>query len=206
MKPKRIAILSSLFLAGSAAAAEITVFKQPRFAGEALTLRGDANNLGDRGFTDQISSVVVKSGQWQVCSQPDFKGDCVTLASGEYPTLDQRLNHRIESVREVTRSADVNRSGGERYANGYSSGPQRGYSRGPAVEVFTGPEFRGRSAQVDRDVASLDQGAASLVIREGTWQLCSLPGYEGVCRVFEPGEYETLGRLNRRIASLRRIG
>jgi hypothetical protein len=51
-----------------------------------------------------------------------------------------------------------------------------------------------------------DQRAASVVIHEGTWQLCTDPGYEGVCRVFEPGSYENLGRLHRRVGSLRRVG
>lgn len=204
-RPIAMAVLAAVISIGSAAA-EIKVWKQPNFAGEALTLRGEARNLADRGFLDQISSIVVSSGQWQVCTQPDFKGDCVVLDRGEYPTLEQRLNHRIESVREVTRAAERDRDRGDRYAS-----PGRGYARGPAVELFAAPEFRGRSIRLDRDADTLydghfDQRAASVVIHEGTWQLCSEPGYEGFCRVFEPGHYETLGRLNRRIGSLRRVG
>jgi beta/gamma crystallin len=198
------AILAIFAAAATAAAAEVVVYKQPNFKGDALTLRGDTTNLGDRGFLDQVSSLVVKSGQWQFCTQPDFKGDCVVLERGEYPALEQSLNHRIESAREVTRYADRSRDQGNRY------GFQGRAPRQAAVEVFTAPEFRGQAARIDRDMDSLyerlDQGAASIVIREGNWELCSRPGYEGVCRVFEPGEYADLGRLYRRVASLRRVG
>jgi hypothetical protein len=49
---------------------------------------------------------VVHSGRWEFCTQPNYRGDCVTLARGEYADLDQRLKHRVESVREVDRVAD----------------------------------------------------------------------------------------------------
>jgi hypothetical protein len=202
----RLIRLSALaaFSIGTAAAAEITLFKQPNFSGEALTLRDDATHLGNRGFLDQVSSIDVKSGQWQFCTQPDFKGDCVVLDRGRYPSLEQTLNHRIESVREVTRHADRGRD--ERYYEG-----ARRASRAPAVELFGAPDFRGKAMALNRDADTLfdgrfDQRAASLVINEGTWELCTDPGYEGVCRVFEPGSYESLGRLHRRVGSLRRIG
>jgi hypothetical protein len=199
------AVLAIFVSAGAAVAAEITVYKQPNFTGEALTLRDDAAHLGNRGFLDQISSIEVNSGQWQVCTQPDFKGDCVILERGRYPRLEQSLNHRIESVREVTRYADRGRDRDGRYASGGR------YSRNPAVELFGAADFRGKTMTLDRDAESLFDGgfgqrAASLVIHEGTWQLCTDPGYEGVCRVFEAGSYENLGRLHRRIGSLRRIG
>lgn len=201
----RGAALALISIGATAAVAEITVYKQPNFTGEGLTLRGETTNLKDRGFLDQISSIEVKSGQWQFCTQPDFKGDCVVLDRGRYATLDQNLNHRIESAREVTRAADRGRDRDERY------GRERGYSRQAAVELFGAPDFRGRSMTLNRDAETLfdgrfDQRAASLVIHEGTWELCTEPGYEGVCRVFEPGSYENLGRLNRRVGSLRRIG
>src|ERR1700716_4335887 len=58
-------------------APELTIFKQPNFAGEQLTLHGYTRDLAQRGFTDQASSLVVQSGRWQVCTQPDMKGDCI---------------------------------------------------------------------------------------------------------------------------------
>lgn len=209
---KRSRIVASVFaaIAGAAAigasAARVTVFKQPRFTGERLTLHGDATNLSGAGFQDQISSIVVHSGRWQFCSQPDFNGDCVVLDRGAYAQLGQRMNHRIESAREVSRYA---RNDGARDwrpgENGFGPGP-----RG-SVELFSGRGFRGRALALDRDVDALDarllgDGVASLVVHQGRWQACTRPGFRGRCAVFEPGEYADLGRLDDRVASMRRIG
>jgi hypothetical protein len=169
---------------GAARAAEVTLFKDPNFAGRQVTLRGYTPNLANIGFQDQASSMAVASGRWEVCTQPDFKGDCVTLNRGEYPTLDARLNHRIESAREVGSYAEQTGS--------YSS-----YGRG-SIELYGQAGFRGRSMQLDRDAPTLegsgfDDRASSLVVNEGTWQLCSDPGYRGNCRNYGPGRYEDLG-------------
>jgi len=195
--------------AGAAQAAEMTVFKQPNFTGQQLTLRGDATSLSGAGFEDQISSIVVRSGRWQVCSQPDFKGDCVVLARGEYPQLAQDMNHRIESAREIGNVAE-NGFAERRYAEA-DPGFARGYRRGGAVELFPGAGFRGESVWLDHSVAQLDgriaqRGVSSIVVHGGRWQACTRPGFEGRCEVLEPGSYADLGRLDNRIGSLRRLG
>lgn len=199
--------------AGAAHAAEITLFKQPNFSGDKLTLREDTTSLAGAGFQDQVSSIVVHSGRWQFCTQPDFQGDCVVLERGQYPQLAQQLNHRVESAREVAPIARNDRFERDRYADN-RGGERRyregGYERG-AVELFPGPDFRGPALRLDHDVDALDErafgnGVSSLVIHEGRWQACTRPGFEGRCRVYEPGEYADLGRQDNRISSLRRIG
>jgi hypothetical protein len=195
--------------AGTVQAAEMTVYKQPNYTGQQLTLRGDANSLAGAGFEDQISSIVVRSGRWQVCSQPDFKGDCVVLARGEYPQLAQDMNHRIESAREIGNVAE-NGFANRRFAEA-EPGFARGYRRGGAVELFPGPDFRGRSVWVDHSVPEvndrlLDRGISSIVVHGGRWQACTRPGFEGRCEVLEPGSYADLGRMDNRIGSLRRLG
>src|SRR3954453_17529955 len=72
-------LLALLALYGTAQAAELTLFKQPNFTGDALTLRNETQDLAGAGFQDQASSVVVRSGRWQVCTSPDFQGDCAVL-------------------------------------------------------------------------------------------------------------------------------
>jgi hypothetical protein len=94
-------VIAAALFAGTAIAGEAVIHKQPNFTGGALTLRDDKPNLQGTGFYDQASSIEVKSGRWQFCSQPDFNGDCMTLEPGKYATLDQKLNHRIESAREL---------------------------------------------------------------------------------------------------------
>ena len=195
--------------AGAAQAAEMTVYKQPNFTGKQLTLRGESTNLAGAGFEDQISSIVVRSGRWQVCSRPDFRGDCIELTRGEYPQLAKNMNHRIESVREIGNVAE-NGVANRRFAEA-DSGFAHGYRRGGAVELFSGPDFRGRSVWLDHSVAELndrllERGVSSIVVHGGRWQACTRPGFEGRCEVLEPGSYADLHRLDNRIASLRRLG
>ena len=71
-----VALLAATCAAG---AAELRVYKQPNFSGDELTLRRDANNLAVAGFQDQVSSIEVRSGRWQLCTQPNFQGDCVVI-------------------------------------------------------------------------------------------------------------------------------
>lgn len=186
-----LSLLASALLLAGAAQAQLTIYKQPGFAGGDLTLRGDSSNLSSSGFADQASSAVVRSGRWEVCTQPDFKGDCVTLDRGEYATLDPRINHRIESVRQVGR-----------YVEG----------RDASIALYSRPGFRGRSMEFDRTERSIegtgfdrDRGTASIIVNAGTWQLCSDPGFEGMCRVYEPGRYQSVPGLYDQVASLRRV-
>lgn len=221
LKPVALGIATAAALAaGAANAGEIRIWKQPNYSGDVLTLRDDRPTLSRDGFKNQVSSIVIHSGRWELCSQPDFKGDCVVMGPGEYPKLDQQLTNRLESIREVTpRYADNDRYRGrdrddrppppryreDRYAYSYDSG----YLDSGAIELFAGIDFRGRSRHFDGDAPTLygfDQRASSMVINEGRWQLCTEPGFEGYCRVFERGRYPHLGRLNNQIGSVRRVG
>jgi beta/gamma crystallin len=92
--------------AGTAHAAALTIYKQPGFSGQSLGVQRDTPDLTASGFVDQASSVVVHSGRWQLCSQPDFGGDCAVLQPGRYARLDATLNHRVESVRPLGRADD----------------------------------------------------------------------------------------------------
>ena len=86
--------LAAIAAAGVAQAAEITIYKQPNFAGEQLTLRDTTGNLSGN-FTDQASSAIVRGGRWQVCTQPNFQGDCLTLEPGQYTRLDAGYAQRF---------------------------------------------------------------------------------------------------------------
>lgn len=189
--------LAAIAVAGVAQAAEITIYKQPNFTGEQLTLRDASGNL-DARFTDQASSAVVRSGRWELCTQPNFQGDCVTLGPGEYARFDSRLLHRVESARALDVVAYNDR------AYGYG-----GYSPG-SIELYRATAFRGRPFRLERDIPAIRRGegigVGSVVVNEGRWQLCSDPGYRGDCQVLDPGEYDYFGRFNNQIASVRRVG
>lgn len=189
--------LAALLFAG-AAHADVTLFKQPNFGGERLTLRDQTGNLQGTPLYDAASSIQIHSGDWEFCSLPNFKGDCVTLRAGEYATLDSRLNHRIESLRRV---------GGDRYADRGGRGDRRGAS----IELYGQPGFGGRAVELTGSTDSLrrsgmDDRASSIVVNEGVWQLCSAPGYQGTCRVFTPGRYPQLDYgMDNQISSARQV-
>jgi hypothetical protein len=198
-------LLAAAGLAGAAQAATIQIYKQPNFTGGQVTLNGAATNLASHGILDQASSLVL-DGSWELCSQPNFAGDCKVLAPGRYATLDQALNHRIESARPVPARGDARAEGSRDYA-GRDRGPRERYARGD-MEIFPGADFHGRPLRLERDSDSLDEfgeRASSLVIHEGTWQLCTQPNHQGFCRTFEPGRYASLGRFDNRIASAKLI-
>jgi hypothetical protein len=181
---KTVPLFAALLLAGAAQAQEVTIYKQPNFTGAQLTLRGHTPTLANTGFYDQAASLVVHSGRWEFCTQPDFKGECVTLNRGEYPALEPRLNRRIESAREVGSYAA-------------QTGSYSPYGSG-SIELYGQPGFRGRTLKLDRDAATMqgtgfDDRASSVVVTDGTWQLCSDPNYQGTCRVFARGRYADLG-------------
>jgi hypothetical protein len=177
----------------AAQAAEMTLYETPGFGGRQLTLRGTMPDINSYGFNDRASSVSVRSGAWEVCTDADFRGYCATLMPGEYRALDPRFNNRISSAREVGPPvADANRP--------------RFEPRG-AIEVFGQPGFRGRTMVLDRDALDLagtgfNDRISSMIVREGNWELCTDARYSGDCRVFGPGRYADLGAgLNNQVSS-----
>ena len=190
-----IAGLAAVAIGRTASAAEITLYEHADYAGAQLTLRGWTPSIARTGFNDRASSIVVTSGRWEVCTDAEFKGFCQTFVRGEYPQLDRRLNDRISSAREVG-------------SYGESRGSYYDYGRG-AIQLFDRPGFEGASLQLAGDAATLrDSGfndrAASVIVTQGTWELCSDAGFTGDCRTYAPGRYGELGYgMAGRIASAR---
>lgn len=235
MKTKTLLAAGIAIAAGAAQAAEITIYKQPNFSGGDQTFTRDMSTLQGTGVFDQSKSIVVRSGQWQACSQPNFQGDCLVLGRGQYSSLPQQLAGRIESIREVSQIADAedrysrwryernewreranfvrrDRDDDRGYAQNdrYKRGDDRyTYSRRGGSPVVLWAD--GNATYFDRDMDSLDRtpygaGAERMVIREGTWEICVQPNFRGMCRTFEPGVYDRLGRFGTQIGSMRRVG
>src|SRR5258708_15948615 len=110
--------VAGLAVAGVAQAAEITIYKQPNFSGGEQTFTRDSASLQGTGVYDQSKSIVVRSGRWQACSQPNFQGDCLVLDRGQYGSLPHKLNGRIEAVRAVSQVADADQRSRWRYEGG----------------------------------------------------------------------------------------
>lgn len=222
------AVLASL--APAAFAGQLTLFADSEFRGNQVTLSNSAANLNDLGFNDRTSSVVVRSGTWQLCEHANFGGYCAELRPGEYRFL-SGFNDKISSVRELgngerSRDAGDDRRGDDRRGErevrrnddrdghrGNVGGDYRG-DRGrqgaDPVQMFAGPRFEGQQLGLSGNLRTLnDVGfndrAGSLIIREGTWELCEHADFRGQCVVYGPGRYPVLGEMNNRISSMRRV-
>jgi uncharacterized protein YcfJ len=95
-------------------APQVTFFESEGFQGRSYSTSGQVKNLERSGFNDRASSAVVLGDRWEVCQDKQFRGRCVVLRPGRYPSLGAMgLNDRVSSLRVVgtnTRIAE------ERYA------------------------------------------------------------------------------------------
>lgn len=103
---------SALAVAGLAvatqAAADLTFFEHEDFQGRHFSAQKQVSNLERQGFNDRASSAVVVGDRWEVCSDARFRGDCVVLRPGRYPSLDAMgLDDPVSSVRIVSRNARI---------------------------------------------------------------------------------------------------
>ena len=171
-------------------ASELTLYEHDNFGGRRWHLTETATDLGGTSFNDRASSAVIRGGTWQLCTDAYFRGRCVNLQPGDYPSLGAMgLNDRVSSAR------DVGRPGG---------GPRA------AVSLYEGHGFAGAEFQVSGPVANLDgrfnDRAQSMIVHGGTWEVCGDAGFRGGCQVYGPGRYSSLGPLAGRVSSLRPAG
>lgn len=185
-------------LAGSIAhAGEISLFEAQGFGGRQVTLRANTASVNNIGFNDRTSSIVVRAGRWEVCSDDDFRGDCAIFEPGQYANLDGRFDKRVSSARELGTVGSAPQAV-----------PVPAYG---AVELYGQPNFRGRTARLDRDASNFNamefnDRASSLVVTGGSWELCTDADFRGTCRTFAPGRYPTLGYgMSKSISSARPV-
>lgn len=214
-------LLASTLLGQAATAGELQLFSREGFRGQRVVIAdGAANNFVDFGFNDRASSMVVRSGTWELCEHRDFGGHCAVFERGEYPDL-RRFNNNFSSAREIERRHD--RGNGHGYGRDDRDERWRDErreerredrrsdrERGDAVELFNDHNMRGRRVAISRDVRTLrevgfNDNANSMVINYGTWEVCEHNDYGGQCRVYGPGRYQDLQDFTDRITSLRRI-
>lgn len=216
MKNLKIIVAAvAALVAGAAQAAdtEFIIYKGANFRGANEVVNGEVANL-ERGFAGEGSSLVVKGGYWEVCNDDHFKGECRVLAAGQYPRLGPAWNNRIVSVRFLGTDQKLAQRvwREERVAARDERREERRDGRRDRgeIELYNGQDFRGQSVRVDQDVRDLaqlsfDRRASSVVVREGTWQLCSEPRFEGRCNTYRPGDYRYLAGMDDRASSVRQI-
>jgi hypothetical protein len=201
-------LTATTVLAAAAHAGEVTLYTDDNFGGQSVTLRGATPDLVAFGFNDRTSSVIVRSGTWELCEHAGFQGHCITLQRGEYRRL-QGFNDVVSSAREVGERRDDRDGRDGRGDRGDRGGPG-GYGRQEDIMLFGQARFGGRPVNLRGDARTLDDydfndQAGSVIINEGRWELCEHADFRGKCIILGPGRYEFLDDMNNRISSVRRV-
>jgi hypothetical protein len=98
--PARLLAGLTLAVAATGASAQVAFFEHDNFRGRTFNTNRPVGDFTRFGFNDLASSVIVRSGRWQLCVDAHFSGRCVVLRPGRYPSLSAMgLNDRVSSVR-----------------------------------------------------------------------------------------------------------
>ncbi len=176
--------------------ARVTLYQHRGHLVRAVELTSSIDNLDRRNFEDSADATLVSGGVWRLCDSDRGRGTCTDFLPGQYDSLGA-LNGRVRSAYLVTPVQ-------ERVATVAAVPPGR-------AVVYEFPNFGG-AAQVieygrapDMDWTNFRNPASSVRIESGSWLVCTDIGYQGECRVLEPGEYPYMTGFGRGIASARQV-
>ena len=105
---KRTLLAAALVASALPAAAQITLYGREEFDGRNVTIDSGERNLNSQGFNDRAASAIVRGGRFEVCEDENFRGRCMVLRPGQYPSLAAMgMGNAISSVRAVGRDNTV---------------------------------------------------------------------------------------------------
>lgn len=194
-------VAAATVIVATQVAAQVTFYEHDGFQGRSFTTQEQVPNFQRYGFNDRASSVNVLGERWEVCDERRFRGRCVVLRPGQYPSLAAMgLNDRISSVRVVPRNARID---------------NRRYAPAPViaqVTLYEHDNFNGQFFTTDKIVENFQRygfndRASSAVVVGAPWEVCEDARFDGRCVVLRPGRYPSLGAmgLNDRISSVRTV-
>jgi uncharacterized protein YcfJ len=153
------------------------------------------------GFNDKASSVTVSGQPWEICDDIGFRGHCIVLRPGDYPTLrEMGMGNRISSARQINPRLR------------YDEGRYAPLLPTPQITLYDKENFQGRTFNAGSDIVSLQRfdfndKTSSLAVTGGRWEVCEDSAFHGRCIVVRPGRYATLhgSGLDNRISSVRLV-
>lgn len=100
---KTALVLTAAAILAGHAAAEATFYQRESFNGRAFSTYSPVSNLARYGLNDRASSVIVDRQRYEVCDDANYRGRCVVLRPGSYPSLSAMgLNNSVSSVRPIS--------------------------------------------------------------------------------------------------------
>ena len=150
----------------------ITVYEDPDFRGDSVTLRNDVPDLRQEGLNDRISSLEVDGNQaWEVCRDINFGGGCRVFQGSIENLRSEGWNDRISSMRAVGYARNGNNNRGGIWGNQRGNGNYRD-SR---LVFYDRTNFRGDARDImngSNNLGSVGDRARSVQVYGGTWELC----------------------------------
>lgn len=202
-------LVLALFASGAMAQA-VTFYQGESFRGRSFSQDGPIVDFQRYGFNDRASSVVIRRGVWELCSDSRFGGRCVTLRPGSYRSLGAMgLSDRVSSARPV-QGAGRPPPPPPRPIPAPIHPPRPRHGSTSSVTLFDGFGLSGERFRVAQDIPNLDRTqwndrARSMIVRQGNWQLCTDAFFRGNCKVFPPGRYDNIGNQVGSASSIRRV-
>lgn len=150
-------------------AAAIAIYSQPGYRGRSWVFSDDIPDLRLLGLNNQVSSIRVLGGRWQICARINY-GGCVNI-TGNIPDLrGSGFNNVISSIRE----------------GGYAGGPVGPGPVQPQIIVYQDSGYRGRNRTIAGNIADLDdvgmnESISSVRVLGGVWEFCFNRGFRGGC-------------------------
>lgn len=177
--------------AQTAEKASAVLFDGASFGGAPQPLMSATPNLSSVGFDDRASAIDVRSGTWQVCSGRNFEGDCRIIGPGRHRLASFGLDNNVSSLRPAPAGLADN-----------AVVPVTLHSK----KTFRGDAFDVFESTANLSATGFDSQARSIIVRSGTWEICSEPNYGGRCHYVSASE-ANLGRLDlsRDVSSLRQM-
>jgi len=177
--------------------AQIILYSDTNFRGEARGYNGDVETLARDGFNDVARSVEIVGGAWTLCKDRGGQGRCRTIETSVANLgrlgLDCELTSFYQSGYSNTGFSDRRRRDDGYDRRGPRGGGRFGRNTAP-VTLFTKDDFGGRSVGISGPVNLRDVGfndkADSILISRGQWIVCTGRDLEGRCDVLDRSVYD----------------
>jgi len=88
----------------AAQSSDIELFARDDYGGARHLVEMSQSDLPPQLMRSQAESVVIAKGKWELCSEPQFRGKCVTLGPGKYASL--QMYGLAEGAGSVRRAAE----------------------------------------------------------------------------------------------------
>ncbi len=190
--------------------AQIILYSQTNFRGQARAYQGDVDTLVRDGFNDVARSVEIRGGAWTLCKDRGGQGRCRTIdrsvADLDRLGLDRKLTSFYQSgfsEAGLRGGRNDNRSFGFNGGNSFDGRTERrargndrrqSFRQSAPVTLFTKDDFRGRSINISGPVNLRDVGfnnkADSIAISQGRWIVCTGRDLGGRCDVLARSVYD----------------